>query len=147
MRPLYETVSHLTAEHALADRVAQAWCAQAVKLPRAYPCDYGFRRSGETVALAEFKCRRYPMARLEALGGFMLSLHKWAGVRALAQASGLPFVLVVEDGDSQVWWHRPTDFSHDGVGFGGRRDRDDPQDTEPVITLRAARFRPLRGLP
>ena len=138
-RPIYETAQNTAREMAVAQRAAQAWNARAVKLKTAYAVDYALLRDGRTKAFAECKCRTYPMGALDAMGGFMLSLHKWAAMKALAWASGLPVLLVVECADG-LWFHKPTDFSHDGIGYSGRTDRNDPQDVEPVILLRQQRF-------
>lgn len=140
MRPLYETAGSVAAERALAAAVADRWNVRAVRLKTAYPVDYAFMRDASTVAFAEIKCRRYPMAALDSMGGFMLSLHKWAAIKMLCAASGLPFVVIVSDGDGAVWAHRPDDFAHDGIAYSGRTDRGDAQDVEPVVLLRSARF-------
>lgn len=144
MRPLYESAVTRAAEEALARAVADAWRAQAVKIgATVYPVDYALVRDGRVAALAEFKCRRYPLAKLDRMGGFMLSLHKWIAIVQHAEAGGVPVFLVIEDGDGAVWWHRPRGAEHDGVVMGGRKDRGDAQDIEPVILLRASRFTSL----
>ncbi len=145
MRPLYERPEDIANERRLAELVASEWDVQPLKLKTAYSVDYALTRAGRTLAFSEFKCRTYSMPQMDRMGGFMLSLHKWAAIKTLTDASGLPFVVVVGDGEGEVWHHRPTDFSHDGVAFGGRMDRGDHQDVEPVILLRMARFTRLNS--
>lgn len=140
MRPLYESEDDRANERRLAAAVSVAWKVEPVKLKMAYNIDYALLRDGRTVAVSEFKCRKYSMEQLDSMGGFMLSLHKWMSAKHLSEAAGVPFVVVVADKDGVIWHHRPTEFVHDGIGYGGRTDRGDGQDVEPVVLLRKQRF-------
>ncbi len=141
MRPFYETDAHRDVERAMVAQLAEHWRCRAVALPRAYPVDYALANVSRTRAFVECKDRaRYDWDALERGGGVFLSAHKWATARALAEATRLPVVLLVRTREG-LWYHRPDDWSHDGVLVdGGRTDRGDWQDTEPCVLLRQARF-------
>lgn len=146
-RPLYESPQDVENERRVADKIAVAWNCTVSRLKRAYPVDYAIFTESKCRAFAELKCRRYTMAQLDSMGGFMLSMHKWAEARSLCNAAGVPFVVIVEDADGAVWWHRTTTFGNDGIVLGGRTDRGDDQDVEPVILLKASRFTAMLGTP
>jgi len=144
-RPLYETNKDRLAEARVAKRVADKWSCKPVKLRPTYVVDYALLQGDVCKAFMEIKCRNYSMKQMDDMGGFMLSLDKWRAGIDLSRCSGAAFILVVSTPDA-VWWHRieagkPDD--HDGVAFGGRTDRDDPQDVEPVVLLKAVRFKKL----
>ena len=144
-RSLYETQKDKLAEARVAKRVAAKWDCRPIKLRPLYVIDYAMLRDGKCHAFVEIKCRSYSMKQMDDMGGFMLSLDKWRAGIDLSRCSGAAFILVVSTPDA-VWWRRieagkPDD--HDGVAFGGRTDRDDPHDVEPVVLLRYTRFRKL----
>jgi hypothetical protein len=144
-RPLYETKKDILAEARVAKRVAIKWNCKPIKLRPLYVIDYAMLRDGKCHAFVEIKCRSYSMKQMDDMNGFMLSLDKWRAGIDLSRASGAEFIIVVDTPDA-TWWHqvnpeRPAD--HDGLSFGGRTDRDDPQDVEPVVLLRYGRFKKL----
>lgn len=141
MRPIYETERHRDEERAMVAQLADHWRCRAVVMPRAYPVDYAFANGSRTRAFVECKDRaRYDWDTLERGGGVFLSAHKWATARALTEATRVPLVLLVRTRDG-LWYHRPDDWSHDGVRVdAGRSDRGDWQDVEPCVLLRQARF-------
>jgi hypothetical protein len=156
-RPAYETPQDLANEEGVARVLARRWSATALKLKRFYPIDYAFCReeryttshNGRPVlrstaaAFAEIKTRTYTWEQLDRLGGYALSLEKWSAAERLCSMAGLPFIVAVcAVGDLR--YAVAGDFSHDGVTYGGRSDRGDPSDKEPLILLNVARFKPVR---
>lgn len=139
-RSLYETQKDQLAEARVAKRVAAKWDCRPIKLRPLYVIDYAMLRDGKCHAFVEIKCRSYSMRQMDDMGGFMLSLDKWCKGNELAKAGGTSFVIVV-DAVGGIYWYSGTE--HDGLSFGGRTDRDDPQDVEPVVLLKAARFKKL----
>jgi hypothetical protein len=139
-RPLYETNKDRLAEARVAKRVADTWSCRPVKLRPTYVVDYALLQGDVCKAFMEIKCRNYSMKQMDDMGGFMLSLDKWCKGNELAKAGGTSFVIVV-DAVGGIYWYSGTE--HDGLSFGGRTDRDDPQDVEPVVLLKAARFKKL----
>lgn len=141
-RPLYETEDNLREQEGVARLVEEKWKCKFVKLKKAYALDYAVLRGGKIVAFAEVKCRNYTMEKLNSFGGFMLSLHKWTEAKNISGVSGVPFVLIVKTIDG-FWHHSTTGFETDGISFGGRTDRNDLQDVEPVVILKGGRFKKL----
>lgn len=140
-RPLYENKAHLAKEFALADELAVLWKCEFEKLPIRYGVDYLIMRKGTIVGFCEMKVREYEMDQLERMGGFMLSLGKWLEGLRLRDVTGMPFVIAIKLLDG-IYWHSVTG-GHDGMKIGGRKDRGDWQDVEPVVLLKRARFTKL----
>ena len=81
------------------------------------------------------------MDTLDRWGGFMLSLHKWSFGNLYAKDAGIHFVVVIKTTDG-LWYHI-SKGEIDGISYGGRMDRNDPDDMEPVILLKKHRFTPF----
>lgn len=141
-RPLYETADNLKQEKAVADFASRKWGCSFAKLKKAYALDYAIIRDKKVVSFAEIKCRKYSMEKLDSMGGFMISLHKWIEAKNICQVSSVPFSLIIKTEDG-VWLHKTEDFSNDGVIIGGRYDRGDSQDVEPVVLLKSDRFKKI----
>lgn len=139
-RPFYETAIDRERERAIADEAARCWHCQMIKTKIAFAADYCAMRQRSVVALVEVKDRRYPIDRLDAMGGLMVSLHKWSLLAHLSKVSRLPLVVLLQATDG-LFFHSTSKFGHDGVGYMGRVDRGDWQDVEPVVLLRARRFK------
>lgn len=146
-RPIYETSADLVRETEIIGVVEQSWNCKATKLPIKYHLDYVFTRSDQAVGFCEIKTRKYTMDHLDKLGGYMLSLDKWmAGIR-MSEATNLPFVLIVKTQDALYYSmfgknHNP--FTTDDVRIMGRIDRNDWQDIEPCVVIRADKFKKLK---
>lgn len=142
-RPIYETDQSREAEARIAKTFAAFKSLHLVKLKFAYAVDYMLM--GDTPkAFMEVKERHYDMDTLDRWGGFMLSLHKWSIGNQYAKDAGIHFVVVVKTTDG-IWYH-VSKGEIDGVSYGGRTDRNDPDDMEPVILLKKNRFTPLTGV-
>lgn len=138
MRPIYETPADALVERATIDRFCKWVKAVAVKLPRSYSVDWALVRGAGVVAWAETKRRRN---RREDYPTLMLSLNKVREGVALAADTGSKFIVVVE-WDDCVGWIEP-DLAALSVGIGGRKDRNDPADMEPVVHIPTGSFRLL----
>jgi hypothetical protein len=127
-RPLYESQEDLANEKATIDRLAAHWRCVAVKLPIRYELDYGLCRNGDLMAWAEVKCRKVPREKYPT---YMVSLGKVLAGLELAERTNLPFLLIVQWTDA-LGWIQP---SARAVQMGGRRDRADCADVEPVVHI------------
>ena len=78
------------------------------------------------------------------MGGYLLSIGKWAAAKTLCEASNLPFTLVVTTTDG-IWFYVVQDFKPDSVLVRGRKDRNDWQDVEPCVLLDVAKFSKLEA--
>lgn len=139
MRPIYETQNHLSVEKKIADRFAEKARCDLIKLPIRYHLDYAMIRREKVWAFAEIKTTKYDLDTHDRYGGFKISLAKWLAAEQMCRVAKLPFFLVVGFPHS-IGYTKTTDFSHDGIVWWGRKDRDDVQDMEPAITLNLMRF-------
>ena len=134
MRPLYETPESLEDEQKVADLLEMYWTRKLVKLPIAYRVDYAVVKDDIT-AWAEIKCRttEYPE--------MYLSLHKWMAGKELSRQTGLPFILVYAFKGKVHWKTVENDTPR--IVIGGRKDRKDWQDMEPMAVFRLDQFKTL----
>lgn len=145
MRPMYETEEHLEAEAKTAKMLADAWSCEFHKMPIRYNLDFVAKRGDVAISFCEFKTRNYTMQKIGEMGGYLISIGKWAAAKMLCEASGLPFTLIVTATDG-VWYCVVQDFKPDGVLVRGRKDRNDWQDIEPCVLLNVDRFTKFRDV-
>lgn len=138
-RPLYESKDDLANEAAVAFTIERQWKCRLVKLSIKYGVDYAVVRHSRIAALAEVKCRAYSIEKINTLGGYMLSAHKWSEGRRLADSLQIPFILFVRFVD-QLYWARLGPNTRFSVAFGGRTDRGDAQDLEPCVFISTSMF-------
>jgi hypothetical protein len=141
-RPLYETLEDTGREWM---DVLQ-WCGELNeevgsesfslrKIPLSpagqHTADYEvLNTSGVAVAVVEYKQRGYTLEQTTKLGGFMLSTHKY-NMLIQKLEYGIKPALLVRFTDGLRWL--PLSQPHTvAQGVGGRTDRNDPLDTEPV---------------
>lgn len=141
-RPQYETDADLQRESAVIERFKSKWNVEVEKLPVRYYLDYIMHRGDKTLAFCEIKTRNVKIQQIKDWGGFILSLSKWISAKNIVEATGLPFILIYRtfDGD---YYNKITEFTHDGIYYRGRTDRNDWQDMEPCVMLNADRFKEL----
>jgi hypothetical protein len=144
MRELYESGDDLAREAKVMSLIEAAWKCRAVKLSIKYSLDYVLTRGDKAVAFCEVKTRNYSMAEIGQFGGYLLSLGKWMAAKQIAEASGLPFFLIVKTTDAVYYEEfRAGSFQPDGVHVRGRKDRDDWQDIEPCVLLDVNKFKKI----
>lgn len=136
MRPTYETTHDLTREQAVAEKLTQAWGCEVVKTPPKTPYDYCALRDGLVSAIVEIKVRNNKSNKYPT---FMLSLDKVSNCSLHSGTIGCPLIIVVQYTDKlKYWMFNKDDYS---VGIGGRTDRGDSQDVEPVIYVPINKFK------
>ena len=135
-RPTYENPDSLKAEEQTIRRAAEVWKSTYAQLPVQYRVDWALLRGG-LVAWCECK-RRYN--NKDKYPTLMLSLNKIIHGMELARATEKPFLVVVEWND-MVGWHK-VEKVH-GIGMGGRTDRSDWQDVEPVVYIPTSEFKKI----
>lgn len=125
-RPRYEVAEDRAKEEAVAARVFSQFVRH--KLPDRYSVDWALFKDGTLYGWAEIKCRNkfYPRPFV-SLGKVMEGLR-------LANNTGTPFFLVFQFPDG-IFAKRikETDLERGNIMHGGRQDRGDWQDMEPVI--------------
>lgn len=141
MRQLYETDKNRESEKQIVDLICELWDITVVKLPISYGLDYAMldnRKNSKVRGFLEVK-KRSPTKSHFSL--YMISLGKVMKARELTQVSGLPSLLVVQWEDASGWINFADPL--EGVGFGGRNDRSDWQDQEPVAFMKTHNFKPI----
>jgi hypothetical protein len=139
MRPIYENAKDLSNELRVSKTLQECWNAEFVKLPMAYYIDWAVVRGNEIKAFAEFKRRLNPKDQYPT---FMLSLKKFQNGKDLGRELGVPFLIIVE-WDDGLWYCDAKNVERT-YGFGGRRDRNDSQDQEPVVYIKTQSFYKVR---
>lgn len=137
MRPTYETPQHLSREEEFSRLVSQKFKCTFMKMPIRYGLDFCAMRDGIAVGFMEVKVRSNKAGKYDT---YMLSLGKIMAANDLLRSTSLPSVLAVRWLDA--WGH--VYISGDACGqvsFGGRSDRDDEQDMEPVVLIPMSRFK------
>lgn len=106
-------------------------------MPDRYGLDFCLTRDGVVTAFAEMKVRSNPRDRYPT---YMIALSKVMSANSLNAATGLPCFLLVRWTD--CWGYVRVDgrIEHGSLGVGGRSDRGDPQDMEPVFLIPMSRF-------
>ena len=138
-RPDYETDSDLCNEKNIAANIESAWGVSLQKTPRRYPYDYIALDFNEVaVALIEIKHRNNDSKKYQS---YMISMGKLAECQGTAKTVGLAFVLVVGFSDKIMFW--PYKKNQFDIEIGGRRDRGDNQDIEPVAQIPMKHFKDI----
>jgi hypothetical protein len=140
--PIYERPEDLTREEVFINEVAASWNADYHKLPIRYQLDYLITtKEGHPRGWVEIKCRNVASDLFET---YILGLRKFMAGSELARTSGLPFILIVKFRDRDLMHKFDPDTEYE-IQWGGRNDREDDQDMEPVIHIPIASFSKLYG--
>lgn len=134
MRPMYETQADRDLEQEVAVTVAVHYGCIPERTPRAYQVDWLLMRKGLHCFL-EIKRRS---VKHNAFSTLILSAHKWDYGRSMAERFGVGFLLAVEYTDG-IWCWDTKDIKPN-VQMGGRADRGDDRDVEPVVHLPISLF-------
>ena len=136
-RPLYETQTDLLRELSFIDSLCDLWKCDSRKLPIRYKLDYALLREGVIAAFLEVKTRRYPKDHFET---YMISMEKVQAAQEHSRFAKVPALLAVkwQDKSGYVYLNNLKDIT---IGFGGRFDRDDEQDREPVVYIPISQFK------
>lgn len=137
MRPTYENEQSLAVEEKTMAAAAKVWGVDYQKLPKQYRIDWALSRK-KIVCWCECK-RRWN--NKDAYPTLILSLSKVMHGVEMYKATEIPFVVIVEWNDG-IYWNKIDKVGE--IGFGGRKDRGDWQDIEPVVHIPVTDFRQLR---
>lgn len=126
-RPIYETPTDLANEQAVVDLLAAKWGCVFRKLPMQYRIDFMAFRDEKPVAVVEVKKRnaKYPE--------MMISLQKVLSGLQLSEFLRVPFLMVYAF-PGEIFY-KQIEQGKFNVSWGGRKDRADAQDMEPMIML------------
>lgn len=136
-RPIYETETDRTKEWQTAQQIACIWKAKAQQMPRLYPCDVALLRGNTIAAWAEIKHRKNKAADFDT---YLLDLQKYRELSALEADTALPVFLIVRWACGTLAFHKITQARNYRVWFGGRTDRGDTQDQQPLLEIPMTEF-------
>tara|TARA_B100000482_G_scaffold36894_1_gene23328 strand:- start:592 stop:1029 length:438 start_codon:yes stop_codon:yes gene_type:complete len=129
-RPIYETEGDRLNESFLKTKLEKIWNCKLIKLPKKSMLDFCAERDKEIVAFIEMKHRSKPSGSYPT---YMLSLAKLQAAKRLHQDTGKLCLLVVQWTDLlEMVDLAKCDFR---IAMGGRTDRGDSQDIEPVAHI------------
>lgn len=137
MRPTYETESDLENERRIIRVIAERWNCEAKKNPQFYKVDYGLYRNGEIYAWAELRNRNIS---IDTYPTFHLSVSKTIFLFDLGYRTDRPAFIIVGLKD-RILFHQIRLPASYRITEGGRKDRDDPDDKEPVVNIPWDQFR------
>lgn len=125
-RPKYESPKDLTHEKKILGYISRKWGISYCKMPITYKLDYAMYRNDNLVGFSEVKCRTNSVQDYKT---YIISLSKVMSARRLSSVTSTKSLLIVSWSDAIGWIDFFSDFK---VKQGGRSDRNDWQDQEPV---------------
>tara|TARA_R110002012_G_scaffold313444_1_gene525048 strand:+ start:818 stop:1243 length:426 start_codon:yes stop_codon:yes gene_type:complete len=135
MRTLYETVDDLRSEKNVIGYVSQCWNVASFKLPMSYKIDYAMYRNSLLIGFAEVKCRTHIFGTFPT---YIISLAKVLEAKRLGRETNTTPILIVSWTDKIGYMDF---FSHHQIKQGGRSDRNDWQDQEPMCHFDLKHFK------
>tara|TARA_R100000231_G_scaffold82483_1_gene63053 strand:+ start:3237 stop:3650 length:414 start_codon:yes stop_codon:yes gene_type:complete len=123
---MYENANDLRSEQNLISYVSDCWNVASYKLPMSYKIDYVMYRDESPVGFAEVKVRTHTFGTFPT---YIISLAKVMEARRLARETNTKSILIVSWTDKTGYLDF---FSHHQIKHGGRSDRNDWQDQEPM---------------
>jgi hypothetical protein len=138
MRITYEKTIDQIKESIIANEFAFHVKAIAKKLPSFYQADYAFFRNKKMVCLCEIKNRNKEYPTL------LLSLHKWDWLNRIHKEFNLACIILwtFPVNEKTQCWYFYIDNQVLDIEWGGRNDRQDDQDCEPVVMIPKLWFKP-----
>jgi hypothetical protein len=142
MRPRYESPEDLKNERRIADYVENKFGIILRKMPDQYYVDFmAFNTAGEPIGVMEMKRRNNPVDQYTTLD---LGLKKWNHGSRFFHENALPFSFVVRFNDGVYFYkYQPDDNKNFLIKWGGRKDRGDRQDEEPMVKIPRRRLKKI----
>ena len=133
-RPMYESQRDRDNEQRVIDLMKERRGLVLRKMPISYRLDFMIMKDHEVLGFAELKSRNVPSTAYDTL---LISLGKVAAANLLWRTSELPCYLIAlfTDRCGVIDFRAPHE-----LGLGGRVDRGDPADVEPVAHYPMSRF-------
>lgn len=136
MRPQYESEKDLIAERAV---IKTAFPNDSIqKIPKSYGADFVVDRNGKLLCWVEVKCRNAFYAQP------FISLQKMLKSVELSERTLRPFYLIFSFPNDQMFAKQVTRADLVNLQMGGRKDRGDWQDVEPMVMFKIKDFKPLK---
>lgn len=133
---MYESSKDLANENEVAKDISKSTGYVFHKLKIAYHVDWLILDKDKPKYVAEVKRRFNQSIKYPTL---MISLQKWMKGKEMAKEMRIPFVLIIKWDDGVFWYKAGS--SQVTYGFGGRYDRNDSQDQEPMVFIPVEKFK------
>ena len=137
-RPKYETNIDLDNEGSIINLVSKKWNIRFNKLPITYKLDYAMYRNNTLMGFCEVKRRKYRKSEFDT---YMISLDKVLQADHLSKLTKTKSILVVSWLDAMGWINLNSGFV---CREGGRKDRNDWQDVEPLCHFKINKFKEIK---
>ena len=137
-RPTYETKADLEVEKVVASQLKAEFGLDCRKLPVSYRIDWAVFKGKKLVGFMELKARKVAKNKYPTL---ILSLSKLMAGCELASKTNTIFWLGVKWSDTFGVCRITSPFGN--IEMGGRIDRNDSADIEPVVHLPIEDFKEL----
>lgn len=137
----YENKFNISNEEKLAEKIAIRWKLGWKRNPPRYPIDISFVDNKIIKGFAEIRCRTVSSNEYKT---FMISISKVMAANDLAKSSGLSVLLIVQWTDCIGWINLET-VKPEFLAWGGRLDRQDVQDMEPVAHYLIKHFKIIKN--
>ena len=129
VRPIYETPENRAAEAEIAAVIERTWSCKLHKLPLHYKLDYMACKHDQLIGWVETKRRLINRDTFEEI---YLSLIKVMAAHTLHSITGKRCFFIVQFNDCLAY---ANILGERTVIFGGRTDRGDWQDEEPLVLI------------
>ena len=131
-------------ELALIERVVPLWGMIAEKNPELHKIDFSLaiEKDDSIMGFVEAKCRNCNHDKYRT---FFISLAKYIHACELTKFTGIPTFILVEWMDQTKYVKVPCMTAD--IRMGGRIDRGNPDDHEPMIHIPITEFRPVEEVP
>ena len=141
-RPQYETQLDLKREQEAIRALERVSGRKSFKLPVSYRIDFAMTNNeDEITSWVEVKCRKNPHKKYPTLA---ISVTKLMAGVSFEQKTNLPFFLVVHWPDF-LGYVRISDLFEFKIIRGGRSDRNDNADEEPMVHIPIEKFKELKS--
>ena len=137
MRKVYETPEDLINENEVKFIVETRWKSKLNKLPKFSAADYLIEKENTTIGFAEIKCRK---KTFEQFYSYSISLNKYIALFNLAELTGLTSILIVSFNKEKIMYLKIDSPKNHEIYYGGRFDRNDPEDAEAMIKINLNNF-------
>ena len=138
--PLYETAEDRLQEDDVSDKLQSAWHLDVWSLPLyATTGDLLLGKDGMLRAICEVKRRYNALDKYET---YIISRSKLERISAMAAALNTKGLLVVQFDDVLVWHDAASALAYE-ARWGGRYDREDPNDLEIMAHIPIDSLKPV----
>ena len=132
---LYERQKDRANEKKVIKRIETAWGVESHKMKMAYGLDYMLLKGGNLHSFVEVKCRNNAQGDYPT---YAISLMKFLQANRFTQSTVKPCYLIVKWTDKLGFLDMGESFYQ--VGVGGRTDRNNPNDIEPIVFIPNNKF-------